>query len=264
MKKIGFIGAGNMAGAIIRGLAGKDFALAATDIDAEKLANLQKQGGCQPASLTELVQWADLLVLAVKPTVAISVLKEISQGQKPYGFLASITASIPVKVYEKALPDWSIVRVMPNTSATLGLSMTALVRGGKVSEAEASLADEVFKSLGDNIWLAENQMPIFTAISGCGPAYFYLMVQELVQAAQDEGLSEDEARQITIKTLVGAGAMLTQAKQSPAELRRQVTSPGGITEAAINQFLQGDFGGLIQKVITAALARDAQISSAFD
>lgn len=238
MTKVAVIGAGNMGGAIARGLK-KRYKVVVSDLDKNKLKRLNIRDN------VKAVRGADIIILAVKPQDMDTVLDEIKGTNKP---VISIAAGITTRRIEKKLGKIPVIRVMPNTPLLAGMGMSALCRGRYAGTRHLRKAVKIFSGMGKVILLKEKQMDAVTAVSGSGPAYIYFFIESLIRAAAGLGLPAH----IVIQTLKGAIALLEKTGRSPEELRRQVTSPGGTTEAAINVFQKRGLSDIIGKAVMAA------------
>ena len=268
---LAFIGGGNMARSLIGGLArrGADTRLirVAEPVAAAREA-LAADFGVQVFERGEdAVAGADLWLLAVKPQMmraACVPLADAAQAQRP--LVVSIAAGIPIA----RLQDWlggglSVVRCMPNTPALLGAGVTGLHAGAGVDAGQRQRADALLSSAGATVWVdAEPLIDAVTAVSGSGPAYAFLLAEAMEAAAIAEGLPVADARTLVVQTLLGAGRMLDEAGEAPAELRRRVTSPGGTTQAAIETFQAGGFEALVASAVHAARERGAALAAAGD
>ena len=265
---IGFIGAGNMASSLVSGLIDGGFPrekICVSDIDAEKLTFLQHK--CQVNTYPEnksVATRVDVLVLAVKPQILRNVAKEISNvvcSQKP------LIISIAAGIREMDISNWlgysaAIVRCMPNTPALLRTGATALHANPNVSDEQRDLAESVMRAVGLTVWVPdESLLNAVTALSGSGPAYFFLLMELMEKAALDLGLDKETARLLTEQTAFGASKVALEVNESPAELRRRVTSPGGTTQRAIEVFEQGKLELLVAKAMRAAQARSIEMST---
>jgi len=210
---------------------------------------------------------ADALVLAVKPQVMKRVcteLRKIAQAREP--LVISIAAGVRIG----QLDDWlggnvAIVRCMPNTPALIGNGATALCASPRVSAAQRALAHDMLGATGVALWLDdERHMDTVTAISGSGPAYFFLLAEAIEEAACAQGLPRDAARALAAQTCHGAGAMLRADDAEPADLRRRVTSPGGTTQAALDSFDRDGFNAMVMRAVAAATRRGAELSKQLD
>ncbi|MCC5793973.1 MAG: pyrroline-5-carboxylate reductase [Chromatiales bacterium] len=237
----GFIGGGNMAGAMIRGLlaAGRP---ASSIVVAEPLAEQRERlqaldsGLCVTADNLEAATRAGMLVLAVKPQLLDDVLVPLAAADRPAGQLVvSVAAGITLGRLARHLGrDMAIVRVMPNQPALVGAGVSALCASPGTSTAQRREVEALASAMGTAIWLDdETQMDAVTAISGSGPAYFYLLIEMLEQAGTELGLPAPLARQLAVGTALGAGQAAASLKLPPDALRASVTSPGGTTAAAL-------------------------------
>lgn len=264
--KLAFIGAGNMAGALINGLLSDGFpadAIIASDQLAEKRENLAGSGVHTTDDNSQAVTGADVVILAVKPQVLPAVCQDISLAiaqQKP------LVISIAAGINEASLANWlgrdtAIVRCMPNTPAMVQTGATVLHANEHVSAAQRDLAESVMRAVGITRWLdSENLIDVATALSGSGPAYFFLVMEILEQAANELGLPEETAHLLTLQTALGASRMAMESSDTPAELRRKVTSPGGTTEAAVNHMLDAGLRELLSKAMERARDRAVELS----
>lgn len=268
--KIGFIGAGNMANALIRGLIAKGSKPAdiyASDLDESKLQLLAQDCGVQTGSNSDIARNADVIVLAVKPQVMKDACKALAAD---LGDREVLLVSIAAGITTAHLESWfgesaAIVRCMPNTPALVGKGASGLFANGRVSEAQKQLAHEVISAVGFVTWVdADSDIDIVTAVSGSGPAYFFLFMEAMQTTAKEMGLSEGLARALTYNTAAGAAALAQHSKDDIATLRRNVTSPGGTTEQAILQFEDGDLRGLVAKALNAARNRSIELAEETD
>jgi pyrroline-5-carboxylate reductase len=266
--RIAFVGGGNMARALIGGLLRQGIPsdrLAAGESDAAAGARLQSEFGiCVTADNSEAVRGADLVVLAVKPQQAASALgplRPVLADCQP--LLLSIAAGLRIEDLAAACPtDLSIVRAMPNRAALVGAGVTGLYAPAGVTLAQRQLAELVGNAAGRAVWVrAEAELDVVTALSGSGPAYFFLLAEEMARAAEALGLSHDTAQRLAAGTLHGAG-MLANESQGLAEQRLAVTSKGGTTEAALRVFEQRDFSGLVAAALQAAATRSVELAGA--
>ncbi|WP_028918052.1 pyrroline-5-carboxylate reductase [Pseudoxanthomonas sp. J35] len=266
---IAFIGGGNMARSLIGGLLRRGADPRRIRV-AEPVAALREalaaDFGVQVFEHgSDAVQDAGLWLLAVKPQmmrVACEPLAAVAQSLRP--LVVSIAAGIPVA----RLQEWlggglPVVRCMPNTPALLGAGVTGLFAGEGVDQAQRARAEELLSSAGATVWVdGETLVDAVTAVSGSGPAYVFLLAEAMEAAAVAEGLPPADARTLVVHTLLGAGRMLAEAGDPPAELRRKVTSPGGTTQAAIETFQAGGFEALVARAVHAARERGAALAAA--
>ena len=266
MKKVGFIGAGNMAGALIKGLMNAQLYTPPEIIVSDTLpAQLRKiKRRYQVEGIQEnraVVQQAQTIVLAVKPQIIDQVLAEIQPVVTPAKRFISIAAGVTLTRLEKGLGgDARVIRVMPNTPALLGKSMTVVVRGTRAKAADEKLALRFFRGVGDALAVQDEKMldPV-TGLSGSGPAYVYLFAEALIAGGIKAGLSPAVAERLTFQTLEGAVAMLKETKQSPEELREMVSSPGGTTLAGLKRLETGAFSKTVSAAVAAATRRSREL-----
>lgn len=260
-QRIAFIGAGNMAGALVHGLiaarACKPEQLVASDARPEACAELvSKHGiGCAPDN-AGAARGADVLVLCVKPQVMRPVLVELAPHVSPRTLAVSIAAGVPLSVLERGLgPDVRVVRAMPNTPALVQAGATAIAAGTHATEADLALCETLFASVGVVERVAEPLLDAVTGLSGSGPAYVFLLVEALTEAGRAVGLPEGTAAALAAQTVYGAGKLLHESREDPAALRRKVTSPNGTSQAGIESLQRQDFNAIITTAVRAATDR---------
>jgi len=253
MMRIGFVGAGNMGGAIIKGYAEEVFVY---DSDPEKTDALAALG--LPVriagSLAELAGASEALVLCVKPNVmgeVLDELKELYQGQ----LVISIAAGISIAfIKEKLGAAAKVVRVMPNTPAMVGEGMSAMSASEGLAESDKAGAEKLFRAVGEAVWVPEEQMDIVTGISGSSPAYAYLYIEGLVQAGMDNGLTKEAATIMAAQSMLGAGKMVLKnlGQADPRQLCTNVCSPGGTTIEAVKVLEESNFTETVKKAAQAS------------
>lgn len=265
MARIGFIGAGNMAEAIARGLlrAGlyeaSEICAADPSPDRQRLFRDSLQIGCFGEPL-EVAERAETLILAVKPYVLGDVVKQIAPKLRPESLLISIAAGISLKfIAQAAGPGARVIRVMPNTPMLVGKGMSAIARGEGATDSDVFLAERIFGAGGKTIRVDESAMDAVTGVSGSGPAYVFYLCELVAIAGAKAGLPEEQAAALARQTVIGAAAMLEASKEPPAELRRKVTTPGGTTQAAIETMQAADLEGTITRAIGAAAKRSKEM-----
>ncbi|MDD2233563.1 MAG: pyrroline-5-carboxylate reductase [Desulfitobacteriaceae bacterium] len=265
LKKVGFIGAGNLAEAIIKGLSlGKEkTSIIVTDLLEERLNVLKEKYGVFTGGLAQVVEESDVLILAVKPKDIAALLKSLAGFFLQGKLVISAAAGIPLKMLEKGLPGVAVVRVMPNTSCAVLLSMTGMVLGSLASDEDKLLAEDIFCRVGKVLWVAEDKINAVTAVSGSGPAYYYLFTECLAAAGAELGLTAEEARLLAQETFVGASQLLISSRKSPNRLREDVTSPNGTTYAAIQQFEQANLKDIVLTAAISAAKRAAEMEREF-
>jgi pyrroline-5-carboxylate reductase len=266
-----FIGGGNMARSLIGGLlrsAVPTSALAVAEPNADLRAALAREFAIATHEQNvDAARTADVIVLAVKPQVMREVcvgLREVVQQRRP--LLLSIAAGIRIDQLDAWLGgDMAIVRCMPNTPALIGAGACALYANAACTAAQRELAQGILATAGSTQWLDDEAlMDTVTALSGSGPAYFFLLVEALENAAVAQGLPRATARALATQTCLGAGRMLCEDGAAPAELRQRVTSPGGTTQAALDSFAASGFGQIVAHAVAAATARGRELSARMD
>ena len=238
--------------------------LTVSDPDSDKLSRLAALYGIHTTNDNHLaIASADVVVLAVKPQILKGVATDLApaiQEKQP------LVISIAAGVQESALHRWlgesvALVRGMPNPPAMLQAGATGLHAGKGVNKEQKSLAESILRAVGITCWVDEESlMDVVTAISGSGPAYFFLVMEAMEDAARDMGMDEDTARLLTLQTALGAARMAMESNDPPGILRSKVTSPGGTTEKALARFEQGNLRGLFRDALTAARDRSEELS----
>lgn len=265
-RKIGFIGAGNMATALAGGLLARGWNaadIALSDPGAAQLEAHARHGHFTTSDNLELLRRSEVLVLAVKPQVMNAVLKPLAAlARERRPLVISIAAGIPVASLERwlggALP---IVRAMPNTAALVQAGATGLFASAAVSAAQKAEAEAILGAVGLTLWVDDEQLiDAVTAVSGSGPAYFFYVMEAMMAAGRELGLSADAARALTLQTALGAARMAQAADVGPEELRRRVTSPGGTTERAIAAFDAAGLKAIFARALAACAARGAELA----
>lgn len=263
--RIAFIGAGNMAASLIGGLRAKGLDAAhirASDPGAETRARVGTEHGIEVfADNADAIQDADVVVLAVKPQAMKAVCEAIRPSLKPNQLVVSIAAGITCASMNNWLGAQPIVRCMPNTPALLRQGVSGLYATTEVNAEQRQQAQELLSAVGVALWLdEEQQLDAVTAVSGSGPAYFFLLIEAMTAAGVKLGLPAEIAAQLTVQTALGAVHMAVASDVDAAELRRRVTSPAGTTEAAIKSFQAGGFEALVEKALGAAAHRSAEMA----
>jgi pyrroline-5-carboxylate reductase len=268
--RILLVGFGNMGQALVRGWLDGGRAAASMHViepaaAARAVARDLGVAASESASRVAAGFNADIVVLAVKPNQVAGALRECSAAVGAGAVWLSIAAGKTIAALAAVLGAQSaVVRAMPNTPAAIGQGMTVLVANPAVTAAQRALCGELMAAVGVVAWLDdERHMDAVTAVSGSGPAYVFLLIECLERAALDVGLPGELARQLALATVSGAGAYAAAAKAAPAELRRQVTSPNGTTQAAL-EVLMGEegLGALLTRAVKAAAARSRELSTA--
>jgi len=267
-KKIGFIGAGNMARSLASGLINNGLTpdrVSMSDPDAGTREAVTNQLGVSVSEQNaDIVEASDILVFAVKPQVLKAVAVELADVvQKRQPLVISIAAGIRSDSLEKWLGgNLPLVRVMPNTAALIGSGASGLYANSRADKAARNVAETIMRAVGVVAWVDnEKQLDVVTALSGSGPAYYFLVMEALEQAAVDAGLSPDIARLLTLETAYGAAKMALENGEEPAVLRQQVTSKGGTTERAIAVMEENGIRDIYKKAIFAAAERSAELAN---
>ena len=264
---LGFIGAGNMAFSLVKGLLNDGWApahLRVSDPQEQQLTKFADLGVTTTADNNEVVQSCSAVVLAVKPQVAGAVLGTLSTLRSEQ-LLISIVAGINIgSLTAWTAPEQAIVRCMPNTPALIGAGMTALFANRSCSAEQSNLAQSVLNTAGQTLWVEQEQMlDAVTAVSGSGPAYFFLLMEAIIAAGIELGLSPEIATKLTLQTAQGAALMAKQSADAPATLRHNVTSPGGTTAAALDVMQDAQMQQTIKSAVTAAQCRAAELAVEF-
>jgi pyrroline-5-carboxylate reductase len=268
MDTIGFIGAGNMAEALIKGIISANVCkpkyIFVNDIRSDRLEYLTRQYHVQVVTnSTALAGQVDVLILSVKPQNMANVLFAIESTVKYSTLTISIAAGVKIAEIATALGDKPIIRVMPNTPALIGEGASALFANNR-ARPMMDRAMKIFSSVGKAVIVDnEDLIDAVTAVSGSGPAYFFLMMEEMIRIANEMGLPPEIAKILVLQTARGAALLAAERdkfSESPSELRRKVTSPGGTTEAALKVFAAKNFPQLIADALIAARNRSKELS----
>ncbi|MDX2426306.1 MAG: pyrroline-5-carboxylate reductase [Cycloclasticus sp.] len=266
-QQIGFIGGGNMSSSLIGGLVSNGYPaenITVSDLDVDKLAYLSDIFGINSTQdSNQLVLQSDILVLAVKPQHMQSVadiIKISVQKKKPV--VVSIAAGIRINALQRWLGgELPVVRCMPNTPALVKAGATGLFANEEVKEEQKDQVESLLRAVGVTVWLAEEgDLDSVTALSGSGPAYFFMVMEALEAAAIEAGLDQKTAQLLTQETALGAAKMALESSESAAVLRQRVTSPGGTTERAIGVMDERGLQGIFREALLAAKERSVELS----
>ncbi len=266
-RTLAFIGCGNMAASLINGLIADGYdptKIMASDPDGAKTSQLSSLLGIKAtADNTEAIEFAEVVILAVKPQMLEQVASAIAPAvQKAQPLIISIAAG----VQEKDIENWlggkvALVRTMPNTPAMIKVGATVLHANPMVTNDQKNHAETIMRAVGLTQWVeSESLLDAVTALSGSGPAYFFLVMEAMEAAAVELGLSQETAHLLTLQTALGAARMAMESSDSPATLRERVTSPGGTTEAAVKRFEEGGLRDLFVQALTDARDRSIELS----
>ena len=266
-KTLAVLGAGMMGGALARGLVAcaamppSGIRLFDTHLaKAEGLASELGPGALAVSSAQAAVEGADLILLAIKPPMVAGVLAEIAPFVRPTQLVISLAAGIRLAKMEVLLPTIPIVRTMPNTPCLVGKGATALSRGTHATEEHLRLAESLFAAVGLSVEVPETLLDAVTGLSGSGPAYVYLMIEALADGGVKEGLTRDTARLLAAQTVLGAAQMVLSSDQHPAQLKDNVTTPGGTTIAALHVLERAGIRTALIDAIQAAAERSRELS----
>ncbi len=267
-QKIVFIGGGNMGHCLIAGLIADGYspqAIYVVDPDPETRERIKLEYQISVfESPEQVMNSAEIVVLAVKPQIMESAINSIKSF---IDFPQPLIISIAAGICTKSIATWlgeevPIVRTMPNTPAMVGSGATALFATKHVTAEQRALAESVMRAVGIVEWLDDEAlMDVVTAVSGSGPAYFFRIMEAMEKAAIKMGLSDEQARLLTVQTAFGASKMALESPQDPATLRVQVTSPGGTTEQALNILDQNKIDAIFEQVLEAAKNRSKELSN---
>ncbi len=265
--KLGFIGAGNMGGAIIKGLI-KSGSIAAKDINVteknkEILNTLEKEQGIVPCSgYEELIDKSDVVFMAVKPVVFPSVIADIKgyiKEKKP--LLISMAAGISTESIDSMLGfETPVVRIMPNINAEILMSATALCKNNVAGDRDIDTAENILSAIGMTARIDENLFAVFSAIAGCSPAYVYLFIDSLAKGAQKMGMNKKQALEIAAAAVSGSAAMFSRSDAHPWELIDKVCSPGGTTIEGVCTLEEYKFQSAIVKAVENSVLKDRALN----
>ena len=272
LPPIAIIGAGSMGGAILQGLVRSGLATSGVTVTnrtrgkADALADLDGVTSIaleeRPDANAEAAASARIVLIGVKPAMVPDLLRELAPHLAPDAVVVSLAAGVTIATFEKILGERaSVLRSMPNTPAVVGAAVTGLAAGTNASDDDVALVRALFETVGSVIEVPESQMDALSTISGSGPAYFFLLVEEFTRAAVAKGFTQPEARAMAEQTFIGAAALLAASDIDPAELRRRVTSPNGTTERAIGVLQDARLDELFGRATDAALARAREMAA---
>jgi len=264
---VGFLGTGNMAEALIRGLihagvvgAGQ---ICGSDPRVERCHEMQEKYKIAVGTdNVEVAKKSEILILSVKPQVMSKVLDEVAPHVHPNALVISIAAGIPIAAIEGKLPKARVVRTMPNTPALVGAGATAIAAGGHATQEDLQAAKRIFDSIGLTVILEEAQMDAVTGLSGSGPAYIFLIIEALSDAGVKMGLSRYNALALSAQTVLGSAKLLLETNEHPGRLKDMVTSPGGTAIAGLHTLEQGGLRTTLINAVEAATKRSRELGEA--
>lgn len=266
-RKIGFIGGGNMAGALIRGLlAGKTMTpdqIRVSDLKSERLDELARTYGVETTTDNEqLARWADVVVIAVKPQIVDRILSPLSASMSDADLVISIAAGVPIEALEARLPEGArVVRAMPNTAAIALAGATAIAPGTHATAGDLEVAKALFDAVGRCVVLDESLLDAVTGLSGSGPAYVMVMIEALADGGVKVGLGRDTALLLAAQTVYGAAKLQLETGEHPGRLKDMVTSPGGTAIAGLHTLESGGLRRTLIDAVEAASTRAAELGA---
>jgi len=273
LPTIAMLGAGSMGRAILSGLLAPGVSVAGgvrvTNRSAARAAELADTPGVtafatddDPEANRRAVEGAEIVIVAVKPGMVPDLLREIADSLTPGAVVVSVAAGVTVATFESLLPDSvSVVRSMPNTPAVVGKAVTGISAGTRTEPEDLALVRALFETVGQVVEVPESQLDALSTISGSGPAYVFLLIEALTDAAVAKGFTPEQAAVLVNGTFLGASTMLAASDDGPAELRRRVTSPNGTTERAVAVLADADLPTLFARATDAALARARELAA---
>jgi pyrroline-5-carboxylate reductase len=264
---VGFLGTGNMAEALIRGLihagvvdAGQ---ICGSDPRLERCHEMaEKYKIAVGTDNVDVAKKSEILILSVKPQVMSKVLDEVAPHVHSKALVISIAAGIPIAAIEGKLPKARVVRTMPNTPALVGAGATAIAAGGHATPEDLQAAKRIFDSIGLTVILEEAQMDAVTGLSGSGPAYIFLIIEALSDAGVKMGLSRYNAQALAAQTVLGSAKLLLETNEHPGRLKDMVTSPGGTAIAGLHTLEQGGLRTTLINAVEAATKRSRELGEA--
>lgn len=265
-ERVCFVGAGSMAESIIAGIVHNqyvtgDHIVVTNKHNQERLGQLEKDYNIKATTDKQTaIEGADIIILATKPGDLNDAIDQIDDYVQSEQLIISVVAGIPTSVIQNHFAiHIPVVRVMPNTSASIGYSATAITAGASAGETDVQLAESLFQTIGSTVVVEEKDMHTVTGISGSGPAYFYYVVEAMEKAATESGLDREVAKDLITQTIIGAGEMLKHSGDEAHELREKITSPGGTTQAAIDTLQANDFEKTVMKAVKRARERSMEL-----
>jgi pyrroline-5-carboxylate reductase len=267
-QTIGFLGTGNMAEALIKGLtvAGvvEPQQIHGSDPRRERCNEMHERYGIHMTTHNEdVVRHAEIVVLSVKPQILPKVCDEVAPHLKPHALVISIAAGVPLSVLERRLPAGTrVVRTMPNTPALVGAGATAIAAGPHAREEDVEAAQRIFDAVGMSVVLEESQLDAVTGLSGSGPAYVFLIIEALSDAGVKMGLSRYNAQALAAQTVLGSAKLLIETKEHPGRLKDMVTSPGGTAIAGLHTLEAGGLRTTLINAVEVATLRSRELGEA--
>lgn len=272
LPSIAILGAGSMGGAILQGIVASGLAGNGVTVTNRSRAKAQDLAGLDgvtsvaleddPNGNSDAAAAADIVLIGVKPAMVPDLLREIAPSLRPGTAVVSLAAGVTIATFERLLgADVAVLRSMPNTPAVVGKAVTGLAPGSTATSDDVAAVRAVFETCGVVIEVPEAQIDALSTISGSGPAYVFLLIEELTKAAIGKGFADAEARLMAEQTFIGAAALLAASGEDPAELRRRVTSPKGTTERAVTVLQAAHLDEVFAEATDAALARARELAA---
>ncbi len=273
LPTLAILGAGSMGRAILSGLlrpeVAVDGAVRVTNRTAAKAADFDGTDGVRafatetdPDANRAAVRGAKLVLVGVKPAMVPDLLTEIADALEPDALVVSVAAGVTIATFESALPESvAVIRSMPNTPAVVGRAVTGISAGTRSTPDDLALVRALFETVGEVVEVPEGQLDALGTISGSGPAYVFFLIEQLTATAVAKGFSPEEAAILVNGTFRGATELLAATGMTPADLRRQVTSPNGTTERAIAELQGADLKAIFDRATDAALARSRELAA---
>jgi pyrroline-5-carboxylate reductase len=264
-QTIGFLGTGNMAEALIKGLLAAGTVepkqIHGSDPRRERADEMKQRYAIHTTTHNEdVVRHAEIVVLSVKPQILPAVCTEVAPHLKPGALVISIAAGVPVTVIERRLPPGTrVVRTMPNTPALVGAGATAIAGGGHATDEDLEIARHIFDAVGTSVTLDEEQLDAVTGLSGSGPAYVFLIIEALSDAGVKMGLSRYNAQALAAQTVLGSAKLLLETNEHPGRLKDMVTSPGGTAIAGLHTLEAGGLRTTLINAVEAATRRSREL-----
>lgn len=266
-RRVGFLGGGNMAGALIRGLLQSKTVTAdqirASDVNRGRLAEIEATYGVAAVADNEAVaRWADVIVIAVKPQLVERILLSLGDAVQGTDVVISIAAGIPIAVLEARLPAGSrVVRAMPNAAAIALAAATGVAKGANVTDGDIAVAKALFEAVGRCVVVEESLLDAVTGLSGSGPAYVMVVIEALADGGVKAGLPRETALLLAAQTVYGAAKLQMETGEHPGRLKDMVTSPGGTTIAGLHALEAGGLRGTLMDAVEAAWLRSAELGA---
>lgn len=264
---LGIIGLGNMGSALLSGVINSGFLkseeIAVCDADSEKVRKFENIFKVKSfKNLKEIVLSSKYILLAVKPQSVQDILPVFQENCNiEKNVILSIAAGLSTNFFEKTIGDIPVIRIMSNTPALYNKGMSAISSGNFAQKKHMDFTEQLMRSVGTTVLLDEKHQNIATALSGSGPAYFFLFCKLMVDFAVEKGLDKETAKKMVINTMLGAGEVLIKSEKTMDELIRAVTSPGGTTEKALNKFKESNLNKVFFEALSAALNRSVELES---